>query len=50
MDLSIRKTIRYENITVEYQTRTFETKVQKFSGWAAQIIQHEIDHLNGIII
>jgi len=39
-----------ENITVEYQTRSFETKVQKFSGWAAQIIQHEIDHLNGIII
>ena len=46
----VRQTTRYENITVEYQTTTFETKVQKFSGWSAQIIQHEIDHLNGIII
>ena len=46
----VRKTTRYENITVEYQTTSFETKIQKFSGWAAQIIQHEIDHLNGIII
>ena len=46
----VRKTTRYENITVKYQTRSFETKIQQFSGWAAQIIQHEIDHLNGIII
>jgi len=46
----VRKTTRYENITVKYQTRSFETKIQQFSGWTAQIIQHEIDHLNGIII
>jgi len=46
----VRKTTRYENITVRFQTKSFETKTQSFSGWTAQIIQHEIDHLNGIII
>ena len=46
----VRKTTRYQNITVRFQTKSFETKTQSFSGWTAQIIQHEIDHLNGIII
>ena len=45
-----RKTIRYENIEVMYWNPEFRKLKQKFTGWTAQIIQHEIDHLNGIII
>ena len=45
-----RKTTRYRIITVRYQTRAFEEKTQTFMGFSAQIIQHELDHLNGIII
>lgn len=46
----MRKTVRYENIEVEYQDHNFVKKCQNFSGWTAQIIQHEIDHCNGILI
>ena len=46
----VRKTIRYEEITVEYQDMNFEKHIQSFTGWTAQIIQHEVDHLSGIII
>lgn len=46
----VRKTTRYRMITVAYQTRNFEEKQQMFMGFSAQIIQHEIDHLNGTII
>ena len=46
----VRKTTRYRMITICYQTRTFEEKTQMFMGFSAQIIQHELDHLNGIII
>lgn len=46
----VRKTLRYENIKVKYQNSRFETLTGRFSGWTAQIIQHEIDHCNGIII
>jgi peptide deformylase len=45
-----RKTKRYQMITVRYQTRKMEEKQDVFTGFTAQIIQHEIDHLNGIII
>lgn len=45
-----RKTKRYRSITVRYQTAEFKPKVQVFSGWTAQIIQHEIDHCNGVLI
>lgn len=45
-----RKTTRYEEIEVEYQDMNFEKRKQKFTGWTAQIIQHECDHLEGIII
>ena len=45
-----RKTKRYKKIKVQYQTKEFKTKIQTFSGWTAQIIQHEIDHINGILI
>ena len=45
-----RKTIRYESIEVEYLDKDFKKQKSKYSGFVAQIIQHEIDHCNGIII
>lgn len=45
-----RKTKRYEKIKVQYQTRDFQTRLKTFEGWTAQIIQHEIDHCNGILV
>lgn len=48
--LGVRKTTRYEKIEVSYQDKNFQKKRQSFSGWTAQIIQHEIDHCNGIVI
>ena len=45
-----RKTKRYQKIKVKYQTTDFQTRLKTFSGWTAQIIQHEIDHCNGILI
>ncbi|MBQ3050177.1 MAG: peptide deformylase [Oscillospiraceae bacterium] len=45
-----RKTKRYRSIKVEWQNEKFQTRIKTFSGWTAQIIQHEIDHCNGIII
>lgn len=46
----VRKTIRYENIEVEYYDMQWKKKKMKLSGWTAQICQHEVDHLHGIII
>lgn len=48
--IGVRKTIRYEEIEVEFENAAFQKRRQKFSGWTAQIIQHEVDHCNGIII
>ena len=45
-----RKTLRYRKIKVEYQTTEFQKRIKTFTGWTAQIIQHEIDHCNGILI
>ena len=45
-----RKTRRYQKIKVRYQNLQLQTRLQSFSGWTAQIIQHEIDHCNGILI
>ena len=45
-----RKTKRYETIEVEYFDRAFKKHKQIFTGFTAQIIQHEIDHFEGIII
>ncbi len=45
-----RQTLRYKEIVVEYDDKNFKHKKQKFTGWIAQIIQHECDHLEGIII
>ena len=44
------ETTRYDLITVQYFDRTFTKQKQEFQGFIAQIIQHEIDHLNGILI
>lgn len=46
----VRKTKRYETIEVEYEGQNFTKQKQTFQGWVAQIIQHEVDHLEGIII
>ena len=45
-----RKTKRYRSIKVRYQNEQFQTRLKTFSGWTAQIIQHEIDHCEGILI
>ena len=45
-----RKTKRYKKIKVQYQTVDFAVRLKTFEGWTAQIIQHEIDHCNGILI
>lgn len=45
-----RKTTRYERIEVEYQDKNFKNHKQTFTGFTAQIIQHEVDHFEGIII
>lgn len=46
----VRKTTRYENIVVEYFDMRWKKQTMKLSGWPAQICQHEVDHLSGIII
>ena len=45
-----RRTRRFQKIKVRYQTMEFQTRLKTFTGWTAQIIQHEIDHCNGILI
>ena len=45
-----RKAIRYREIEVEYQDKDMKKHTQKFNGWISEIIQHEMDHLEGIII
>ena len=41
---------RYHTIKVQWQNERFETRIKTFTGWTAQIIQHETDHCNGILI
>ncbi|MCI5802097.1 MAG: peptide deformylase [Oscillospiraceae bacterium] len=45
-----RKTRRFQSIKVQYQNEKFQVRFKTFTGWTAQIIQHEIDHCEGIII
>lgn len=45
-----RSCTRYQEIEVDYLDHNFEPQHGKYSGWTAQIIQHEIDHCNGIVI
>ena len=46
----VRKTKRYRKITVQYQDQAFRPRTETFEGFTAQIIQHEIDHCDGILI
>ena len=46
----IRKTQRFQKIKVQYQNGALQTRIKTFTGWTAQIIQHEIDHCEGILI
>ena len=41
---------RYQTIKVRWQNEHFQTRIKTFTGWPAQIIQHEIDHCNGVLI
>ena len=45
-----RKATRYRTIEVSYQDQNFKPQRMTYTGWVAQIIQHEIDHCNGILI
>ena len=45
-----RKTRRWQSIKVQYQNEKMQIRLKTYTGWTAQIIQHEIDHCNGIII
>ncbi len=45
-----RKTKRFQKIKVQYQTEALQTRIKSFEGWTAQIIQHGVDHCNGILI
>ena len=45
-----RRTRRFETIKVQWQNEKFQTRLKTFTGWTAEIIQHEIDHCEGIII
>ena len=45
-----RKTRRYRSIKVRYQNEKFQLRLKTFTGWTAEIIQHELDHCEGIII
>jgi peptide deformylase len=46
----VRKTKRYQRITVKYQDQAFRQRTGTFEGFTAQIIQHEMDHCDGILI
>ena len=45
-----RKTKRFQSIKVQWQNEKFQTRFKTFTGWTAEIIQHEIDHCDGILI
>lgn len=45
-----RKTTRYKTVKVKYQDDSFRWKTKSYTGFTAQIIQHEIDHCNGVLI
>lgn len=45
-----RRTKRYKTIKVQWQNEAFQTRLKTFTGWTAEIIQHELDHCEGVII
>ena len=48
--IGVRPCTRYEEIEVDYLDQDFKPQHGKYSGWTAQIIQHEVDHCRGIVI
>ncbi len=46
----VRKTKRWRSIKLRYQNERFQVRLKTYTGWTAQIIQHEIDHCDGILI
>ncbi len=46
----LRKCKRYKTIKVQYQTTDLKTRQKTYTGWTAQIVQHEVDHCNGVLI
>ena len=46
----VRKTKRFQTVKVQWQNEQFQTRLKTFTGWTAEIIQHEIDHCKGILI
>ena len=48
--VSVRPAKRYKSIKVQYENEAFQTRIKTYKGFTAQIIQHEMDHLEGIII
>lgn len=45
-----RRTKRFQTIKVQWQNEKFQTRLKTFTGWTAEIIQHEVDHCEGMII
>ena len=45
-----RKCTRYQKVKVRWDNESFQKRVKTFTGWTAQIIQHEVDHCNGVLI
>lgn len=45
-----RQCKRYKSIKVKYQTIDLQTRIKTYTGWTAQIIQHELDHCDGVLI
>ena len=48
--VGVRPAKRYKSIKVQYENESFQTRIKTYKGFTAQIIQHEMDHLEGIII
>lgn len=46
----VRKTTRYRVVTIRYEDENFKKQIETFSGFTAEIVQHEMDHLKGILI
>ena len=46
----VRKTKRFQTVKVQWQNEKFQTRLKTFTGWTAEIIQHELDHCEGILI
>ena len=46
----VRKTKRFQTVKVQWQNEKFQTRLKTFTGWTAEIIQHELDHCQGFLI